>query len=108
MPLARNPTTGMRASTIIRVRTEKNASNRASRLNGSERSVGCMQLVRVRAEGESAAQRYQCDESRKWLIFLTICFRRAQEILKTPVFLRCFAFVHCTRSVGGTAVLKVP
>jgi hypothetical protein len=65
-----------------------------------------MQLVRVLAVGESAAQRYRGHESRKWLIFITICFKRAKELVRKPVFLRCFAFVHCTRSVGSAARIK--
>ena len=49
-PLARKPATGMRARTTMRVRTEKEASIRASQLNGSARSMDRM-LVRSRASG---------------------------------------------------------
>jgi hypothetical protein len=55
-----------------------------------------MQLVRVLAVGESAAQRYRGHESRKWLIFITICFKRAKELVgKTSISaLLCFCALH--------------
>src|SRR5262249_46108455 len=43
-PLATKPTTGMSAKRTMRVRTEKEASMRASRLNGSDSSIGRMRF----------------------------------------------------------------